>query len=420
MTASACRAGACPPPRHRQGTRLCPTVFVLAALLALPLASPAAAQSPDTFTIAGHVLNGTAGGVAPREGRVQAYAYTRERVDGPWDAAIDDSGAYRVDNVPRVEGATYVVGTDYGGALYAERLDNPGDEQVVTKDVTIYDSSTVDPGIQFDQVAILVSAVDAGQGILSILEIHRLENPTDRTFAPSTSGPGGPAGLLVFPLPPNAFDLRPDVGLDPFRLVQIDRGFASLAPIQPGRTEIGFSYKFPYTEESVQLSRNVRYPIARLSVLVPQGGPSVATDQLSPTDAASFGGRPYRTFTGGPLSPGQAVQINLTGLPVPGGPLGRVPPAAAAFVGVIIGLGVLLWASLRPRAGAEALTATTDSLIDRIVALDLDRAESRIPDVEYRRERQALVQRLPSSEERASEERAGEERAGEERAVAGP
>lgn len=385
--------------RYWQGASLRCALFALAGLLALALPLPAAAQQSDDFTITGHVVNGTAGGVAPKDGRVQAYAYTRERVDGPWDAAIDATGAYRVDNVPRFEGATYVLGIEYGGALYAERLDEPGDEPVVTRDVTVYDSSTVDPGIQFDQVAILVSAVDAGQGILSILEIHRLENPTDRTFAPSTSGPGGPAGLLVFPLPPNAFDLRAHVGLDPSRLVQIDRGFASLAPIPPGRTEIGFSYKFPYTEDSLQLSRNVRYPIARLSVLVPQDGPSVASDQLSPTDAASFGGRPYRTFTGGPLSPGQAVQINLTNLAVPGGPLGRIPPAAAALVGVIVGVGVLMWAGLRPRSGGEALPASADSVIDRIVALELDHAESRIPDDEYRREREALVQRLPSGNE---------------------
>ena len=68
------------------------------------------------------------------------------------------------------------------------------------------------------------------QAIVSVLEIHRLDNPTDRTFAPSASGPGGPAGLLVFPLPADAYDLRAEVGLDPARLVQIDRGFASLAP----------------------------------------------------------------------------------------------------------------------------------------------------------------------------------------------
>jgi hypothetical protein len=366
---------------------------IVAVLATLFATSPAAAQPAETFAISGHVRNGTAGGDAPHEGRVQAYAYSRERVDGPWDGQIDDVGAYRVDGVPRIEGTTYVLGIDYGGALYAERLDQPGDEAVVGRDLTVYDSSTVDPGIQFEQVAILVTSIDGSQGVISVVEIHRLDNPTDRTFAPSASGPGGPAGLLVFPLPPNAFDLRGEVGLDPARLVQIDRGFASLAPIPPGRTEIGFSYKFPYTDASVQLSRTARYPIARLNVLVPQDGPNVESDRLASTDAASFGGRAYRTLTGGPLATGQAVQISLTDLPLPGGLFGRIPPAAAAVGGVILGLGVLIAAAWRARS-AQTVPSSEDTVVDGLVALELRRADAQISDDEYHQARAALVQQL--------------------------
>jgi hypothetical protein len=367
----------------------------IAVLTMFLLASRAAAQAPDAFVVQGHVLNGTAGASPPTEGRVQVYAYSRERIDGPWDGQVDGSGAYRVDGVPRVEGAIYALGIDYGGASYAERVTQPGADAVAIRDLTVYESSTVDPGVQFEQVALLVSAVDT-PGILSVTEIHRLENPTDRTFAPSATGPGGPAGLLVFPLPPNAFDLRADAGLDPARLVQIDRGFASLVPVPPGRTEIGFSYRFPYADSGLQLSRNVRYPISRFTVLVPDGGPSIASDRLMAGEAASIGGRSYRTLTGGPLAAGQGLQITLSGLPMPGGPLARVPPAAAAVAGVIVGVGALIATALFRRAGGDP-TQSEDALVERLVALEAERSESRISEDDYERAWNAAIHQRQQS-----------------------
>lgn len=386
--------------RRGTGARPTPLLVAVGSVCALLLASLASAQAPNTFAVQGHVVNGTAGGEVPRDGRVQVYAYSRERVDGPWEGQLDAAGAYRVEDVPRVEGATYVLGIDYGGASYAERVGQPGDEAVAVSDLTVYESSPVDPGIQFEQVALLVSTVD-NPGILSVVEIHRLDNPTDRTFAPSATGPGGPAGLLVFPLPPNAFDLRSDAGLDPARLVQIDRGFASLVPVPPGRTEIGFSYKFPYTDSSLQLSRTVRYPISRFTVLVSEGGPSVESDRLVAGDTANIGGRTYRTLTGGPFGPGQGLQINLASLPIPGGLLGRIPPAAAAVAGVVVGVGVLIAAAFVRRPRGDGALPSEDALVEGLVALEKEHSESRMSDDDYRRARQALIQQLQQHPHRA-------------------
>jgi len=373
--------------------RIAMLAVIAASLFAVTWAS-ALAQGDDVFTIEGHILNGTAGAEAPDDVRVQAYAYTSDRIDGPWEAQTDESGAYRVEGVSVVEGSVYVLGVDYAGASYAERVERSPAESVATKDLTVYETSAVDPGVRFEQVAILVGTIDGGQGTINIVEIHRLENPTDRTFAPSPSGPGGPAGLLVFPLPPDAFDLRPEAGLDPARVIQIDRGFASMAPVPPGRTEIAFSYRFPYTESSFQLGRTVRYPISRLSVLVPQDGPIVESDRLASTDAASLGGRSYRTLTGGPFAAGQPLAITFGGLPLPGGPLGRIPPAAVAIGGALVGLAVLARAALTNAVGATATATQADAVLDRLVALERDRLESRISDEQYHREWRVLVEQL--------------------------
>jgi hypothetical protein len=373
--------------------RLSCAVLALVGLIAATFGL-ASAQEAEPFAIEGHIRNGTAGADAPSDVRIQAYAYTSDRIDGPWEAQTDASGGYRIEGVAGAEGAVYVLGVDYLGASYAERVDQPPANHVASKDLTVYETSPTDPGVRFEQVALLVGNVDAGQGTINVVEIHRLENPTDRTFAPSPSGPGGPAGLLVFPLPPDAFDLRPEAGLDPARVIQIDRGFASMAPVPPGRTEIAFSYRFPYAESSFDLTRTVRYPISRLNVLVPQDGPTVASSGLAPSDTATIGGKTYRTLSGGPFPTGQPLLLTFSGLPLPGGPFGRIPPATVAIVGALVGLAVLVKTALSRSRPTEIASAEQNAVLDQLVVLEREHAEARLPEDAYERQHAALVAQL--------------------------
>src|SRR4030095_148320 len=106
--------------------RLTPLVPLVVALIAIASTGQASAQGTETFTIEGHILNGTAGAEPPEGVRVQAYAYTSQRIDGPWEAQTDETGAYRVDGVSAVDGATYVLGVDYAGASSAGRGERAG------------------------------------------------------------------------------------------------------------------------------------------------------------------------------------------------------------------------------------------------------------------------------------------------------
>src|SRR5438093_8245725 len=92
---------------------LAPIVMTLSCAVA---AQPALAQDSATFAIEGQVVNGTVGADAPGGVRVQAYAYTSERIDGPWETQTDETGAYRIEGVSAVDGAVYVLGVDYADA----------------------------------------------------------------------------------------------------------------------------------------------------------------------------------------------------------------------------------------------------------------------------------------------------------------
>ncbi|MPZ13649.1 MAG: hypothetical protein GEU73_04375 [Chloroflexi bacterium] len=370
----------------------------LAMLLVSTSAPGALAAQEQTLSVQGEITIGTEGGPRPEALLVQVLAVTEAGVQGAWEAQMDQDGRYRVDGISRMDGATYVVAADYSETTYVEPVELTGEESVVSKGLTIYESVSTDPGLRFEQSAVVISSVDATLKTVRVLEIHSIVNPTDRTFVPHVEI-GGPAGLLLFPLPAHASDLTAEFGLEPSQMQQIDLGFASLSPVIPGRTEMAFSYLFPYSGSDYQIDRSIRYPIDALRVLAPTPGPTIASDQLEVAETATIGEQEYQTLHGGPFAPGGSVRLTVNGLPTPGGPLSDVPPAAPVAVGAAAGLAAIFVAWRRTHPAARDLEADDlqEDLIQRIAALDAERQEGRLTEAEYMAARQKLVEELLTS-----------------------
>jgi hypothetical protein len=73
--------------------------------------------------------------------------------------------------------------------------------------------------------------------------------------------------------------------------------------------------------------------------------------------------------------------------------LGRVPPAAAAALGVAVGVGALVATALARRPGDEQL-GSEDAAVERLVALEIERSESRLSEAEYQRAREAVIRQV--------------------------
>jgi hypothetical protein len=385
-------------------------LLLVVALVGLLLAgaSPlAAGQSIDVVNIQGQVSNGTADGPIPVGRTVRVIALVNERIQGSWESTVQNDGSYVIEGVPRLPDATYALGLEYGNAAYVDRVDLAPDASVATRDLTVYESVAVDPGIRFEQSAVVLSAVNAERGTVEATEVHSIINPTDVTFVPSPQGPGGPAGLLVFALPPGSVELTPLMGLDPSQVVQIDRGFASLMPLYPGRTDLSFRYRFPYSDAALRLERTLRYPVDSYRVLSSEAQLDLQSPQLAETTRADIGGRAFQAISGGPFDRGTAVAVAVSGLPVRGTPLGAVPLWIVTALGALVGIGTVAYAWGHTRADVHAASpGGEDEIVDRMVALERDRAEGRIGEDAYRDGRQALVARAvalaPRQEQRTN------------------
>ena len=384
-------------PAPHKGGKPCPLWLaeVLVLLLALWLVGPvpwAAAQETESITVSGRVLNGTAGGTLPVGQLVRVVAIGAERVQGSWEAPLQADGSYTVGDAIRIPGATYAVGIEHAGGTYVDRVAVPDGSSAAVQDLTIYESVAVDPGIRFEQSAIVLASPNAERGTIEATEVHSLVNPTDRTFIPSAQGPGGPAGLLVFPLPAGAAELTPLMGLEPDQIAQIDRGFASLMPIYPGRTDLSFRYVIPSAESTLHLERTVRYPVELYRVLSSEPNLTLTSPQLAETTRADIGGRSFQTISGGPLDRGTVLSVDVVGLPTRGFTFGGVPLWTITALGALVGLGIVVQAMRRPVAVAHAMAPRDrEDIIDRLLVLQQEHEAGRISEETYREGRQTLV-----------------------------
>ncbi len=372
-----------------------PTVFPAQQ----PNGNPATPDDADeeeigTFDVEGQITNGTAGADLPLDIELKIVAFADDQIRGSWDAEMDEEGYYWASEIPRTDGVTYVLATEYQGVAHVVQIIPPDDEGPAIQDMMIFEAVDTNPGLRFDQSAVILTEINEAARSVTVTELHTIINPSDRTFAPQMGGPGGAAGLLVFGLPPNSFDLTPGLGLDPSQLVEIGLGFASLSPIFPGRREVSFSYRFPYASNEARFDRTIRYPVESVRVLARMPGPEIKSQSLPTSEVLSIGGTQYRILSGGPLNPGSMLSFTVNDLPVPGGAMANVPPTAPALIGAFLGLAVIVFYWRRTRQ-SRLVTADVDDedsgILDRLVALDLERTAGRISEEEYQRTRDALL-----------------------------
>lgn len=217
------------------------------------------------------------------------------------------------------------------------------------------------PGLAVGRRAITLLEVDASSRTLTIFERIELRNEADTPFVPSVGGAQGPMGVLRFGLPRNAFDLTLDERLSNYEVIQVDRGFASLMPLPPGATDVGFSYRVPYANGEYELSANATYPTQSLWVLVPAELTTNSAD-LRLDRVADVGRFRYAVLVADDLTAGQRAAVSVAGLPFTPRPwwLDETVQRTAAVLLALVGV-LLAWGYARARGGAPAVSAPLGS-----------------------------------------------------------
>ena len=261
-----------------------------------------------TLTVEGQIINGSLDGGSTADLNL-ILQQKKSTTYANLEAVTNSEGYFQFDAVEYDATASYSVSVKYQGAIYGIDLDlSTGPPSPIS--LTVYESTDNADILSVSTASVLFAQTNESNQTISVLEIIRLLNTTDRTYIP---GPN-PMDLIRFSLPSGAHNLQVDTGLAGTDIIQVDRGFALLASVPPGEHEIMYAYQFPYAEETIPFTKSLSYGAARLRVLAPEEVLILNSIQLGSPETISIGERLYQLLQVTDLPRGSKISVELGGL----------------------------------------------------------------------------------------------------------
>ncbi len=336
--------------------------MTVAALLAFG-STALFAQSPDTLSVTGTLVNGTAGGSIPAGITVLLHRFGAGAGSiETYEQTTDADGAFRFDDVPAVaEGDSIALAVDYGETRYTEVLSQSDLSEPVA--LTVYEFTRDVGVVTTTEQSIIVAGIASATRRMAAVQLCTLENRSYTTLVPDLSAPPmiGQFSFLRFSLPAAATDLDVSTNLVGGEVIPVGTGFAITAPVPPGRHQVSFTFTVPYEGNELAWRDNTLQGAESLQLLIPTEFGNIGVAGLTPGDGFSVGEVTYRVWSAENLAPGAGVSITLSGLPQPtwidrvGNPLSEARfwfGALPIMVGLAL-VGLLVWGIWRrPMASA--------------------------------------------------------------------
>jgi hypothetical protein len=383
-------------------------LLVVATMLYLitPIETPLLAQ--ETVDVHGQVINGTEGAELPDDLSVLMLITGGDgMLTGTGQAESDAQGRFVFEDVRVEPGGSYTVSVDHQGIFYGTSFgaDGISDDVLLTVFETTGDASI----IAVERQVMVIAAVDKGDQLVSAIEFVQINNPTDRTLVPDLTDLDQ-ISFLRFALPPNPSGLTVNSDLPAGDIVSIGTGFAFTSPVAPGPHSIDFSYSFPFEDETLSFWQSLVQGAGAFQVWVPEVIEGVEVRGLASIDQVNVQGTSYQAYEGRDFPPGQGLQLEITGLPLPGAWArftdavkgGRfwqvaIPSALAATLAALLLWGLIRSYGSAPEAGVASTASRVLSPAERaavvrsVAALDQRFQEGDLPVLEYRAQRTELM-----------------------------
>jgi hypothetical protein len=376
-------------------------LILLVALLLMSAGS--ALAEPMDGSVSGQVVNKTAGGSGTGGTTVMLVSFGRKEQKplGQRTTQGDANGHYSFSGLDRDPNIVYITLARYQDVNYP--TDQPfqlQDQPTQQSDIAVYDSTTTDDALQLDSLNLLVLGAD--QGTLQFMEMGALINSSDRTFVTANPQDQALANAVKLPLPPGALGVQMQTGFNTQDVTTGMGGIQVTSPVPPGRHQFALSFQVPYTGSSADLSLQIPYQAASLSVYVPDTGLKLDTSSLTSAGPAQFGGQTYALYSRSNVAKSTMIASQLTGL---GGGNG-IGPTQLGFISLgvvlfVLGGGVLLFAARGRHAAPNELPIEAHGselerleLLVKMAALDERFAAGEVDSAEYELERGRGKQRL--------------------------
>jgi hypothetical protein len=378
-------------------------LFIVALLLAATALPSNAWADPNDGSVSGQLLNKSAGGSSTGGTTVVLVSFGRKEQApvGQRTTQTDAQGSYSFSGLDRDPNLVYLTLARYENVNYPS--DTPfqlQDQPNTQADITVYESTSADDGIQFERLNLLVMGAD--QGVVQLMEMGSLVNKSDRTFVTANPQDQALAHAIKFALPQGALSVQMQTGFSDQDVIAGVGGVQVTSPVPPGSHEFALSFQLPYSGSSADVTMQMPYPTGTFSVYLPDIGVKLDNSVLAPGGPAQLGGQSYALYSASNLPKSTMVGGQLSGL----GKTGVAAPNQLALISLgvvlfVLGGGVLLFGGrLGPALAGAARGTANDAeherleLVVRLAALDERFAAGELNAAEYDAERDRCKQRL--------------------------
>ena len=286
----------------------------------------------------------------------------------------DAQGNYGFAGLPADPNVLFLVEGQYQDIVYeGEQLGNfVHSETEINLDLNVFETTTDASQIEVSQLHYLMSFGPEG---VNVLQIFVVANDGDRTYIGDGRG-----GTFPFSLPDLAENLILQGDITGDRFLQNDNGYIDTRPVIPGAEglTVAATYVLPYDEDSILIETPLLSNIRSVNILIEDRGVSLESRQVSYIENRDIQGNNFALFTGGQLSEGEILRLelsdlsNLTGTAISG----------AGVASPIIDQGILRW---------TILSLGLVAIVGAGVAYPLTRTQQLTPTNDPTRQRQRLL-----------------------------
>ena len=268
------------------------------------------ASEPENYRVNGKIKNGTSNGEVPAGLSVALHSEHLEKGAGMFHTFTEADGSFEFPSIEVEEYTLYGVSVINQGATYPQNV-NPSEG--VPVEIEVFDAVDSDDVVTGFNASVLFTNVDPMTRRVSIMEMITLINESRLTYVPA----GGPMDLLRFGLPGGSDQLIVDTNLPGADWIQVDRGFALIASVPPGKHEVMYVYSVPYENSFLEYEKTWRYGTGSLRVVSEEGLVDFQTDLGVDYQSVEIGGIDYRVQEAPDIQRGLKTMFRLTDLPAP-------------------------------------------------------------------------------------------------------
>ena len=268
------------------------------------------ASEPENYRVNGRIKNGTSNGEVPAGLSVALHSEHLEKGAGMFHTFTEADGSFEFPSLEVEEDTLYGVSVIHQGATYTQNV-NPSDGASV--EIEVFDAVDSDDVVAGFNASVLFTNVDPMTRRVSIMEMITLINESRLTYVPA----GGPMDLLRFGLPAGSDQLIVDTNIPGADWIQVDRGFALIASVPPGKHEVMYVYSVPYENSFLEYEKTWRYGTGSLRVVSEEDLVDFQTDLGVDYQSVEIGGIDYRVQEAPDIQRGLKTVFRLTDLPAP-------------------------------------------------------------------------------------------------------